>query len=82
VAEQARDFLLCWRAGRDYRQSLAASQTGNALAALAALTTAIGNLGWCRRGGRGREQTRVATNLAQSQITNYSAAEAVCGNAM
>ncbi len=54
-----------------------ASSTGNALAALAALTTAIGNLGLVQgKVGAGENKLQYATNLAQSQITNYSAAEA------
>jgi flagellin len=53
-----------------------ASDTGNALAALALLTTAISNLGLVQGTvGAGENKLTYATNLAQSQITNYSAAE-------
>lgn len=56
--------------------STTASDTGNALAALAALTTAISNLGLVQgQVGAGENKLQYATNLAQSQITNYSAAE-------
>ncbi len=57
--------------------SNAASSTGNALAALTALTNAIGNLGLVQgQVGAGENKLQYATNLAQSQITNVSAAEA------
>jgi flagellin len=53
-----------------------ASDTGNALAALTALTNAIGSLGLVQGVvGAGENKLQYATNLAQSQITNYSAAE-------
>lgn len=53
-----------------------ASETGNALAALSALTQAISNLGLVQGiVGAGENKLQYATNLAQSQITNYSAAE-------
>jgi flagellin len=53
-----------------------ASDTGNAIAALAALTTAISNLGLTQGiVGAGENKLNYATNLAQSQITNFSAAE-------
>jgi len=56
--------------------AVSASDTGNALAALAALTTAISNLGLVQGiVGAGENKLTYATNLAQSQITNYSAAE-------
>jgi flagellin len=56
--------------------STSASNTGSALAALAALTTAIGNLGLVQGiVGAGENKLQYATNLAQSQITNYSSAE-------
>ena len=57
--------------------SAGASNTGSALAALAALTTAISNLGLVQGlVGAGENKLQYATNLAQSQITNVSAAEA------
>ncbi len=53
-----------------------ASNTGSALAALTALTQAIANLGLVQGTvGAGENKLQYATNLAQSQITNYSAAE-------
>jgi flagellin len=53
-----------------------ASATGNALAALAALTNAISSLGLVQGlVGAGENKLQYATNLAQSQITNISAAE-------
>ena len=53
-----------------------ASATGNALAALAALTNAISALGLVQGTvGAGENKLQYATNLAQSQITNYSSAE-------
>ena len=56
--------------------SLNASNTGSALAALTALTAAIGSLGLVQGTvGAGENKLQYATNLAQSQITNYSAAE-------
>jgi flagellin len=56
--------------------SATATSTGSALAALAALTTAISNLGIVQGTvGAGENKLQYATNLAQSQITNYSAAE-------
>lgn len=56
--------------------SLTASNTGNAIAALTALTTAITNLGLTQGiVGAGENKLNYATNLAQSQITNFSAAE-------
>ncbi len=56
--------------------SASASSTGNALAALTALTTAIGNLGLVQgQVGAGENKLQYASNLAQSQITNVSAAE-------
>ncbi len=57
--------------------STSASSTGNALAALTALTAAIGALGLVQgQVGAGENKLQYATNLAQSQITNVSAAEA------
>jgi flagellin len=53
-----------------------ASNTGNAIAALTALTQAITNLGLTQGiVGAGENKLNYATNLAQSQITNFSAAE-------
>jgi flagellin len=55
----------------------AASSTGAALAALTALQTAVTNLGLVQgKVGAGENKLNYAVNLAQSQITNYSAAEA------
>jgi flagellin len=46
------------------------------LAALTALTTAVTNLGLVQgKVGAGENKLNYAVNLAQSQITNYSAAE-------
>jgi flagellin len=54
-----------------------ASATGSALAALTALQTAVTNLGYVQgKVGAGENKLNYAVNLAQSQITNYSAAEA------
>jgi flagellin len=56
--------------------STTASSTGSALAALTALTQAIANLGLVQGNvGAGENKLQYATNLAQSQITNVSAAE-------
>jgi flagellin len=56
--------------------SASSSSTGNALAALTSLTTAVQNLGLVQgRIGAGENKLNFAVNLAQSQITNYSAAE-------
>ena len=56
--------------------TVAASNTGNAIAALSALTTAISNLGLTQGiVGAGENKLTYATNLAQSQITNFSSAE-------
>ena len=56
--------------------STSASDTGNALAALNLLTTAVNNLGLVQgEVGAGENKLQYATNLAQSQITNVSAAE-------
>jgi flagellin len=56
--------------------STTASNTGNAIAALSALTTAISNLGLTQGiVGAGENKLNYAVNLAQSQITNFSAAE-------
>jgi flagellin len=53
-----------------------ASNTGNAIAALTALTQAVTNLGLTQGiVGAGENKLNYATNLAQSQITNFSAAE-------
>jgi flagellin len=55
----------------------AASNTGNALAALTALGTAVTNLGLVQgKVGAGVNKLNYAVNLAQSQITNYSSAQA------
>ena len=52
------------------------SNTGNAINALSKLTQAITNLGLTQGiVGAGENKLNYATNLAQSQITNFSAAE-------
>ena len=57
--------------------STTASSTGSALAALTALSAAISNLGLVQgQVGAGENKLQYASNLAQSQITNVSAAEA------
>jgi flagellin len=54
-----------------------ASNAGNAIAALTALQTAVSNLGLVQgKVGAGQNKLNYAVNLAQSQITNYSAAQA------
>jgi flagellin len=54
-----------------------ASSTGAALAALTALANAVTNLGVVQgKVGAGQNKLNYAVNLAQSQITNYSAAQA------
>jgi flagellin len=54
----------------------ASSATGNAIAALSSLSTAINNLGLTQGiVGAGENKLNYAINLAQSQITNFSAAE-------
>ena len=54
-----------------------ASNTGNAIAALTSLQTAVTNLGLVQgKVGAGENKLAYAVNLAQSQITNYSAAQA------
>ena len=56
--------------------SSAASSTGNAIAALAALNTAVTNLGLVQgRVGAGENKLTYAVNLAQSQIANFAAAQ-------
>jgi flagellin len=56
--------------------SASASDTGNALNALAALTNAISDVGLTQGiVGAGENKLNYAVNLAQSQITNFSAAE-------
>jgi flagellin len=56
--------------------STTASSTGNAIAALTSLSTAISNLGLTQGiVGAGENKLNYAVNLAQSQITNFSAAE-------
>lgn len=53
-----------------------ATTTGNALAALSALSTAVTNLGLVQgKVGTGQNKLQYAIQLAQSQISNYSAAE-------
>jgi flagellin len=53
-----------------------ASATGNALAALSALTSAVSRLGLVQgRVGTGQNKLQYAIALAQSQITNFSAAQ-------
>ena len=50
--------------------------TSNSTAAIAAINTAIANLGLVQGSiGAGENKLQYATNLAQSQITSYSAAE-------
>lgn len=54
----------------------ASSSTGGAIAALAALTAAVSSIGFIQgRIGAGENQLNYAVNLAQSQITNFSAAQ-------
>jgi len=54
----------------------ASSATGNAISALSLLSTAISNLGLTQGVvGAGENKLNYAINLAQSQITNFSAAE-------
>jgi flagellin len=56
--------------------SATASATGNAIAALSAISTAISNLGLTQGiVGAGENKLNYAINLAQSQITNFSSAE-------
>jgi flagellin len=58
------------------KPTVGSTDTGNALAALSALTQAIANLGLVQGSvGAGENKLQYATNLAQSQITNVSAAE-------
>ena len=53
-----------------------ASATGNALSALTSLTSAVSRLGAVQgRVGTGQNKLQYAVALAQSQITNFSAAE-------
>jgi flagellin len=57
--------------------STTASSSGNALAALNSLQTAVASLGIVQgKVGGGVNKLNYAVNLAQSQITNYSAAQA------
>jgi flagellin len=57
--------------------SASASNTGNALAALTSLQTAVTNLGLVQgKVGAGVNKLNYAVSLAQSQITNYSSAQA------
>ncbi|MDQ1472888.1 MAG: flagellin [Bryobacterales bacterium] len=57
--------------------SNSASSSGNALAALTSLQTAVASLGVVQgKVGGGVNKLNYAANLAQSQITNYSAAQA------
>jgi len=57
--------------------SNAASNTGSAISALTALQTAVSNLGLVQgKVGAGENRLQYAVSLAQSQITNYSAAQA------
>ncbi|HEX8984262.1 MAG TPA: flagellin, partial [Bryobacteraceae bacterium] len=52
------------------------SLTGNALSALTMITTAVATLGQVQgKVGTGQNQLNYAINLAQSQISNFSAAE-------
>jgi flagellin len=56
--------------------SASASATGNSISALASISTAINNLGLTQGiVGAGENKLNYAINLAQSQITNFSAAE-------
>ncbi len=56
--------------------SATASNTGNAIAALTAIQTAVSNLGLTQGiVGAGENKLNYAVNLAQSQVTNFSAAE-------
>jgi flagellin len=56
--------------------SASASVTANAISALSQLQTAVTNLGLVQgKIGAGINKLNYATNLAQSQITNFSAAE-------
>jgi flagellin len=53
-----------------------ASTTGNALAAIASLTSAVSTLGVVQgKVGTGQNKLQYSINLAQSQISNFSAAE-------
>lgn len=53
-----------------------ATTTGNALAAITSITTAVNNLGVIQgKVGTGQNKLQYAVNLAQSQISNFSAAE-------
>jgi flagellin len=53
-----------------------ASTIGNAMAAIAALTTAVSTLGLVQgKVGTGQNKLQYSINLAQSQISNFSAAE-------
>jgi flagellin len=53
-----------------------ATTTGNALAAITSITTAVSNLGITQgKVGTGQNKLQYAVNLAQSQISNFSAAE-------
>ena len=57
--------------------SNSASNTGSAIAALSALQTAVTNLGLVQgKVGAGENRLQYAVSLAQSQITNSSAAQA------
>jgi flagellin len=56
--------------------SASQSSTGNALAALTAINSAVGQLGQVQgRVGAGENQLNYAISLAQSQITNFSSAQ-------
>ena len=64
-----------WRPG-DYGPTTSSTATGNALAAVAAITAAVNQLGQVQaRVGAGENVLNYAINLANSQITNYSATE-------
>ena len=59
-----------------------ASDNGNALLALTAITTAIGLLGTVQgKVGAGENMLNYATQLAQSQISSFSAAESAIRDA-
>lgn len=54
----------------------AATTTGNALAAIASITSAVSTLGLVQgKVGTGQNKLQYSINLAQSQVSNFSAAE-------
>jgi flagellin len=53
-----------------------ATTTGNALAAISAITNAVSNIGLVQgKVGTGQNKLQYAINLAQSQVSNFTAAE-------